>query len=469
MDEGIKAIPDNKELFVFRAKLADSQKQFNEAEKYLKEAEKLDPKSIAIKEELIRHYVFARQFEQAEQVLRQQVQLEPDNEKYVIALARFFAGLNKNKDAEQELTAFIAKHPDNIEARFALAEFYLSRRQEGKGLKTLQEIVDKDPSGPSGLKAKGRMAAIHAARGRTAEAEKLAAEVLKENPKDMSAIRTAGLLALAKKDGATAANNFRILVQDQPQNLEARLLLAQAHLVNQEKEQAREQAKKALELKPDSVEARRFLYGLFIRDKDYQGLIDTIQGYLRYNEKDMFNLSSLGETYLVKGDLAAARATFNKMIALDRKNPMGYFELARLELKQKQTEPAIKQLNEALNQNPAFLPAMQLLTGIYLEQQKPAKAAEAVNKSLARDPNNPALLQMLGEISLVQKKPQEAAQALEKAFTLNTQQLGALRLLVLAYQQNPDTEKVAKDLDAKVVTPRRRDSTFWLRQCTMKR
>ncbi len=133
---------------------------------------------------------------------------------------------------------------------------------------------------------------------------------------------------------------------------------------------------------------------------------------------------------------------------------MGYFELARLELKQKQTEPAIKYLNEALNQNPAFIPALQLLTGIYLEQNKPVKAAEAVNKSLARVPNNATLLQMLGEISLVQKKPQEAAQALEKAFTLNPRQLGALRLLILAYQQNPDPDKVAKELEAKANDPK---------------
>lgn len=64
------------------------------------------------------------------------------------------------------------------------------------------------------------------------------------------------------------------------------------------------------------------------------------------------------------------------------------------------------------------------------------------------------LLQMLGEISLVQKKSQEAARALEKAFTLNPRQLGALRLLILAYQQNPDQDQVAKDLEAKVNDPK---------------
>jgi cellulose synthase operon protein C len=107
-----------------------------------------------------------------------------------------------------------------------------------------------------------------------------------------------------------------------------------------------------------------------------------------------------------------------------------------------------------LDQNPAYIPALQLLTGIYLEQNKPAKAAEVVAKSLAQAPDNPMLLQMQGEIFLVQKKSPEAAQALEKAFTINPRQIGALRLLILAYQQNPDKDQVAKELEAKVNDPK---------------
>lgn len=454
LEEGLKAIPDKKELYLARATLADAQGQAAEAEKYLHEAVKLEPKNPALQAQLAQHYIKSREFDKAEQALRQQMALEPDNERHVVALARFLLGLNRAKEAEQELKTFIDKHQENNNARFALADFYLARRQEGKAMQTLQAIVDREPTGPAGLQAKGRMASVHATRGRIAEAEKLVAEVLKENPKDMAATRTMGLLALNKKDGLTAVNNFRIIVQDQPQNPEARLLLAQAHLVNNEKEQARDQAKKALELKADYLDARRFLYGLYIQDQDYQGAISTIQGYLRYNEKDLFNLSALGEVYAAKGDLAAARATFKKIISLEPKNPLGYFELARLELRQKHPEAALPHLTDALAQNPAFLPALQALTGIYLEKNQPQKAAEVVAKSLAAVPDNPALLQMMGELSLIQKKPQEAVKYLEKAFALNPRQMGALRLLVIAYQQSPDQEKVAQDLADKAKDPK---------------
>ncbi len=101
------------------------------------------------------------------------LQLEPDKEKHVVNLARFLSGINKNQEAEQELTAFIAKYPDNMEARFALADFYLSRRQEGKAFKTLKEIVDKESTGPNGLKAKDRMAAMHACPGTNRRSRKI--------------------------------------------------------------------------------------------------------------------------------------------------------------------------------------------------------------------------------------------------------------------------------------------------------
>lgn len=451
---GMQAIPDKKELYLARASLADAQGEFFRGEQYLLEAVKLEPKNPALQAQLAQHYIKSQEFDKAEQALRQQLTLEPENEKHVIALARFLLGRNRAKEAEQEIVMFVEKNPDNKNARFALADFYLSRRQEGRAIKTLQAIVEADPTSAPALQAKGRLAAIHAARGRTAEAERLASEVIKENPKDMAATRTLGLLALNKRDGLTAVNNFRLIVNDQPQDPEARLLLARAHLVNNEKEQAREQAKKALELKPDYFDARRFLYGMYLQDKDYQGAIDTIQGYLRYNDKDLFNLAALGEVYALKGDLAAARATYKKMIAIDPKNPQGYFEMARLELRQNKPEAALPWLNDALAQNPIFLPALQILTGYYLEKNQPQKAEEIVQKSLAGAPDNPILLQMLGELALLQRKPQEAAKYLEKAFALNPRQLGALRLLVLAYEQSPDQDKVAEELAKKASDPK---------------
>ena len=163
----------------------------------------------------------------------------------------------------------------------------MALQRQGQAAQVLEEIIKLDPDGPKGVQAKNELARLKLAQGHIDAAEKLVNEVLKDHPKDMQATETRGIIALDKKDGLTAVNSFRLLTQDRPQDPQAWLLLARAHLLNKEEGQAKEKAKKALEIKPDFLDARKFLYGIFLQAKDYDGAIATIQGYLRLNGKDI--------------------------------------------------------------------------------------------------------------------------------------------------------------------------------------
>jgi tetratricopeptide (TPR) repeat protein len=453
LEAGLKANPKAVELYLARARLSDRQKQFDQGEAALLKALELEPNSPKLQAELVRHYSLAGQWEKAEQALRRNLSLEPDKEGHALELARFLAGRGRPQEAEQTLKDFVSRHPENFSARFALADFYASTGRGGKSATVLREIIAQDPSGPRGLEAKNKLARLRLSQWRLEEVEKLVSEVLKDNPKDMAALQTQGLVALAKEDGLKAVNNFRIITQDQPTNPEAWLLLARAHLLNNEPEQAKEMAKKALELKPDYLEARNFLYGLFLQAKDYPGAIQTIKGYLRLNETDVANLSALGEVYALKGDSAQARSTFQKIVNLEPQNPLGYYKLGLLSREQKHPEQALKYLRMALDRNPNYLPALQNEVGIYLEQKQPEKALEAVRQTLARSPKNAQLHLLLGEILLAQKQPQAAASALEEALAINPNPM-TLRLLTMAYRLQPDQDLVIRRLEERVADPK---------------
>jgi tetratricopeptide (TPR) repeat protein len=454
LEQGIKANPKALNLYVVRADLADHQKQFEVGESFLLKAVDQEPKNINLYNQLVRHYAAAGQPEKAEAALRQGVSLEPDREKPVILLARFLASQGRRPEAEKTLQDFIKAHPDNYPARFGLAEFYSAMQRQGPAAQVLEEIIKLDPDGPKGAQAKNQLARLKLAQGRIDAAEKLVNEVLKSHPKDMDATEIRGIIALNKKDGLTAVNSFRLLAQDRPKSPEAWLLLARANRLNKEEGQAKENAKKALEIKPDFLDARKFLYGIFLEAKDYDGAIATIQSYLRVNGKDVVNLVTLGEVYAIKGDDAQARATFQKIIALEPKNPQGYFQMARLGLKAKKMDEALKFADQALQANPDFLPALQLEVGIYQDQKQPEKAVAAVRRTLARSPKNPQLHQILGELLLVQKQPQAAVAPLGEALNLNPRQVSALQLLALAYQQMPNADQALEQLEAKVGDPK---------------
>ncbi len=338
LEQGIKVNPKAINLYIARAGLADNQKQFEAGESFLLKAIDLEPKNTGLYNQLVRHYALAGQRDKAEAALRKSVSLAPDSEKQVILLARFLVSQGRRQEAESTLKDFIKGHPDNYPARFGLAELYAALRRPGQATQVLEEIIKLDPDGPKGVKAKNDLARLRLAQNHVDAAEKLVNEVLKDHPKDMGATEIRGIIALNKKDGLTAVNSFRLLAQDRPKSPEVWLLLARANLLNKEVGLAKENAKKALEIKPDFLQARKFLYGIFLESKDYDGAIATIQGYLRVNGKDMFNLITLGEVYALKGDDAQAKATFQKIIALEPKNPQGYYQMARLGLKNKKMD-----------------------------------------------------------------------------------------------------------------------------------
>jgi tetratricopeptide (TPR) repeat protein len=454
LSEGIKANPQATALYLAQARLAEREKQFDEAQTILKKAAEISPKNVRIQDELIRLYVLQKQWDKAEEALRRKVTLEPDKEAPVAALARFLGERGQFDEGEKLLKDFIAKHPEENQAKFALANYYLAHRKFGRGERVLKGIADNNPTGPIGIRAKGELAVIYLAQGRKEETEKLVGETLKENPKDMTALKLQGLMALAKKDGLKAVNDFRILTQDQPQNPENWLLLARAHQISNETQLSKEAAKKALEIKPDYMEARSFLYSIYIQEKDYDGLIKLIKDYLRGNEKDVANWGALGDVYVLKGDDKEARNAYQKMIDLAPKNPQGYVKMAWLSRKNKQPGEAARYLETAVQQNPDDYRALRLLVALYQEQKQPAKALEAARAAVARTPKNPEMQQILGEVYLAQNQPQAAAAPLEEALTLNPNDAQALGFLIRAYNGMPDKAKVMQQLSQQAEDPK---------------
>lgn len=452
LEDGLKANPKALELFLARASLADSQKQFEVGEATLLKAIAVAPNNARLQAELVRHYMTAAQWDKAEQILRSNLRLEPDKEAHARDLAAFLVNRKRAKEAEQVLQDFVKAHPQNYQARFALADFYLSMRRVGLAVKVLQKIAVDDAIGPKGVEARERLAAIRLNQGDTEEAEELINGVLKDNPKDMAAIRLQGQIALLKKDGLKAVNNFRILTQDNPKNPETWLLLARAHKLQGERELAKEKAIRALQLTPDFLEARTFLYGLLLENKDYAGAIQTIKGYLRANDKDIFNLVALGNVYTQKGDYIQAQETFQKIVDLAPKKPEGYFRLGLLKREEKQPDQALKYFDQALASDPNFLPALQQKAVIFLGKKQLDKAVEAVRQDLVKSPNNPKIQEMLGELLLVKKQPEAAASVLEQAVARDPSPQ-VLRLLAAAYLQQSDQKAVIERLEEQARDP----------------
>jgi tetratricopeptide (TPR) repeat protein len=453
LEEGIKANPKATTLYVARARLAEQQKQLDQAEVFLKKAEEITPEEPGLQDALARLYIMKNQWDKAEEALRRRMALEPDKEEPAAALARFYAARGKFEDGVKVLKDFSDKHPGNIQAKFSLANFYLAHRKFGPGERLLRDIAADDPTGPNGLKAKGELATLRLGRGQTEEADKLVQEILKSNPKDMLALKLQGLIALTKKDGLKAVSNFRILTQDQPQSHENWLLLARAHQINNEQELAKEAAKKALTLKPDYTEAQALLYGIYSQNKEYDALIKLIKDFLRSDDQNLANWGYLGDAYVFKGDEKEAGAAFQKMIALQPQNPAGYIKLALLARKNKQADQAAKHLEAPSNRTRTLIRPCACSSASIWKGNSPPRPWTRPGRRWPRPPRMPNFTRFWERFSWPKSSRRPRPQALAQALTLNINDPLALGLLVRAYGEMPDKPGALQQLAEKAADP----------------
>src|SRR5207248_5193698 len=123
---------------------------------------------------------------------------------------------------------------DNYNLRLGLGALLERFQATNAAVGAYNDIVERDPTGPSGLTARDRLAAMAFAGGRRDDAYKLVGEVLQRNPRDNEALLIRAQIALQETDSAAAITDLRAVQRDQPQAAGIRRLLARAYTANGE-------------------------------------------------------------------------------------------------------------------------------------------------------------------------------------------------------------------------------------------
>ncbi len=89
-----------------------------------------------------------------------------------------------------------------------------------------------------------------------------------------------------------------------------------------------------------------------------------------------------GITSLQHGDLAAARASFEKVVAIQPRSPEAHNSLGWVLLVQKQYDPAIAQFGAALDLRPDLFQAHMNMSTAYLAKGDPKRAARSAREAV---------------------------------------------------------------------------------------
>ena len=226
----------------------------------------------------------------------------------VASLAAIELSAGKPDAARKRFEALIKAQPKNYQAMLALAELGVRTGAQPEEVLTLLRGAIKANAGEpmphlvliGQLLASDPKAALNAAREATAAL-----------PNNLELMEALGRTQLAADNAEQAVSTFTKLAALQPTSPNFQVRLAEALLANKDADGARRALRKALEIKPDLIVAKRALVSMALMEKRPQEAMTIVREMQKQSPKDPV-------VFALEGEVEASRKNWDAAIAAYR-------------------------------------------------------------------------------------------------------------------------------------------------------
>jgi|HubBroStandDraft_5_1064220.scaffolds.fasta_scaffold02676_3 tetratricopeptide (TPR) repeat protein len=391
-------------------------RQYPQAEAHYIRAIELDPAFLPTYLNLAELYRMQNQPDSAIRVLRQAMRANPKVATPYMALATFDLGRGDSAGIDAVFQEFRAATSNSADALLSIGDFYLTIGDNSQARKVVEEILAHDPKNDNArkllVKAELNLQDWDAA-------EKLNNALLARYPKDPECRLAGAQLLLARGKKTDAVAKLQALVSDAPEMATAHFVLAMAY--NQTGNPAR-----AVESLKDSVARNgNFLPGylaladFYLQKQDGKTAMSYAEEALRRDPRSVVGRIDHANAQMVLGDFPHALEEFTLLVASDPKNPIFQERLGYIAMRQKNYPRAEQHFNNALEQQPGFLPAMRDLVELYESQKQPEKAIARLQQQLQKIPTQSDYYELLGNTYIATRQWDAAEQAYRSALEQN--------------------------------------------------
>ena len=389
-------------------------------------------------------YLGKKDFAQARTSFEQALAVEPTFIAAAANLAKLDVQDKNPKAARARFESVLAKDKKNLQAQLALASLAGSAGQEKEYIDWLEKAAN---SNPSALEPRLQLARYYLHKKEPQKALSIAREAKNANSNNPVALDLLGSTQLAAGEKDNALATYTHIVEVTPKSPAAYLKLAAMQSVMQNARATRTALNKALELKPDYLDAQVALIALETKEARYAEALKLAQQVqVRYPKApDGFILE--GDVSMAQKQFAPAikayEVAFNKgksatlaiklhqatMLAGNTKeadvrllqwlkqNPADNgvrLYLAENFMKTKQYPPAIEQYELVIKQVPNNILALNNLSWLY-QQTKDPRGVSIAEQALKLAPEDPAVIDTLGWILVEQGNAKRGLELLQKA------------------------------------------------------
>lgn len=410
LDNALKAIntlekkqPDNPATHNLRARALLAKKDTQGARKSFEQALSLNPTFFPAVSALANLDLVDKKPEEARKRFESVLSVDPKHMQALLALAELKA---ISGGTTEEVTSLINKavsaNPTEIPPRIALVQYFLKNKDNQKALSAANEASTAIPGKPEVLEMLGAVQQISG-------------------------------------DLNQAAATFSKQSTLQPASPAPLLRLANVQFANNKKEEGLKSLQKALEIKPDLLEAQAALAKFALDNKDYSSALEIAKTIQKQRPKEAAG-------YILEGNIHYSAKAWPQTIAAFQNglkqvsNPELAVKLHDTLLDSGNPIEAEKTAASWLKEHPKDIVFRIYLGDLASSQKNYAQAISYYQAALTIQPNNAMVLNNLAWVSGQMKSP-KALEYAEKANQLAPNQPALMDTLAMLLADNGQTEK----------------------------
>jgi putative PEP-CTERM system TPR-repeat lipoprotein len=274
-----------------------------------------------------------------------------------------------------------------------------------------QNVLRFPPVEPAALT---RLGAIYYGQGKWLPAIHYLRDALKERPDDAETHLKLGLTYFRLNDLPAARGQALEILQRQPDNDAALVLLADCVRTNEELKQANDFLERATATGKDRAGYHLARGTFYLRQNDLPAAEREYRQAWALEPKSSEAHTALGNYFLLRQDLAQAEAEFKEAAIAAPLHSMAHLSYALTRMKRGALEPAKTDLQALMKKAPDFLPGWLFLAQTAVGEGKTDESAVYLQRVLAHDPANYDGLMLQGSLLLAKGDGTNAAIQFER-------------------------------------------------------
>ena len=387
-------------------------KDYERAEIIYKQFLEDNPNSTASYNKLAVFYEKIKEKDKVEKILRASIENDPDDESRILTLIKYLKLAKSDDDAIKELESFIAVDNRVGKLRLALAELLFLRGEKAEAVKVYNKIITDFSEEGTGVLARTTLAQIYANDKKYKEATHITDDAISISPNDSKVNFLRAKLALNDKDYEKAVISLRIVAKEEPENIEAFVLLANIYKQQDKAEQANatlnsayesnksnakgllklsqyylnndlKQAEKIIDhynqIESSSYEGLSIKAAILNRNKKQVEAFEIAKNILdQYPEKENGYLQAI-PYYGMKKDISSAVLLLEKGYSNVKDSRKILVMLSSFQVKEKKFDIVEKRLSAELNLSPKDAQIKIMLAKVHLVQKEIGAAETLLN------------------------------------------------------------------------------------------